>query len=553
MAKKLVEYFRSNPYLDFILLAGLWLVQLLNNAIWLKLDNYPPGWDSAHHLTMSLRWLRFWADPNLTHLQQVAAASSYPPLPYHVTIPFYLFFGQDADMAILASNSLWLGLLIIATYALGRELFNRTAGLVAAVIVSLYPLIVAFEREYYLDLALTAAVALALWLLVRCRLFEDRRRAVGLGLVLGFGALNKWPFFFIIAGPLAAAFLINAYRRTWTRRRLTNFSLSMTIMICVATAQYFFNYLFLPGSLYNFDNVVQLVTGFAGAAGHPPWYTFDGFSYYALSLVNDQVSLLFAILFLVSIPAFMKFANRGRLLLIVGLTLTYILATLVPVKEQRITMPYLPLLAVVSAIGLTSIRRPLLRYVLIILVISLGLLQYWAISYSVPFIPQELSVRNSSVEIFIYDQHMVRSPRDFQLQPGSWRHEEVVEAIQLDSVKVGIPSPILVPLIANTATYNPNTFNYFSYRENLGIDFLYVWRWYASPLDLTQYPFNYLVLKSEANTELETWDKAGIDQAQAYIRDHQDELTCIYRSVLPDSSEVLVYRRDTARSSYWGN
>jgi hypothetical protein len=144
---------------------------------------------------------------------------------------------------------------------------------------------------------------------------------------------------------------------------------------------------------------------------------------------------------------------------------------------------------------------------------------------------------------------MVRSPRDFQLKPGHWRHREVLDAIQLDSVEVGFPSPLQVPLIANTATYNPNTFNYFTYRDNLEIDFLYVWRWYASPLDLEGYPFNYLVLKSEANTELETWDKEGIDQAQSYIRDHQDELTSIYRSVLPDDSEVVVYRRGATISS----
>ncbi|GMQ78476.1 MAG: hypothetical protein BMS9Abin02_0990 [Anaerolineae bacterium] len=553
MVKNLKERIQRNSTFDLLLLAGLWLLQLLNNAIWLHLDNYPPGWDSAHHLTMSLRWLRFWSAPSLIHLKQVAAASSYPPLTYQITIPFYLLFGQDADVAILASNSLWLGLLIFATYRLGREIFSRAAGLVAAVLVSFFPLIVAFEREFYLDLALTAVVTLALWLLVRCGRFDNRWRAVALGLVLGFGTLIKWPFIFIIAGPLAATFFLNVYRRTWSRGSLANLGLSIGIMMSIAAAQSMFNFLFLPGSLYNFENVVQLVTGFAGAAGHPPWYTFDGFFYYGLSLVNDQVSFLFAILFLASIPAFLRVAKRGRLVLIAGITITYLLATLVPIKEQRITMPYLPLLAVVSAVGLTSIRRPQFRYALLILVFSLGFLQYWAISYGLSFLPQELSVRNSWVEIFVYDQHMVRSPRDFQLKPGLWRHREVLDAIRLDSVEVGFQSPLQVPLIANTATYNPNTFNYFSYRDNLAIDFLYVWRWYASPLDLEGYPFDYLVLKSEANTELETWDKAGIDQAQAYIRDHQDELTSIYRSVLPDDSEVVVYRRGGAISNDKGS
>ena len=113
------------------------------------------------------------------------------------------------------------------------------------------------------------------------------------------------------------------------------------------------------------------------------------------------------------------------------------LATLLPVNEQRITMPYLPLIAVISAVGLTTIRRPVLRYSLSILMMSLAVFQYWAKSYGIPSVPQELAIRNAWIEIYLFDQHQVRSPRDFQVRPLRWGHAEILDVIQADAAAHG--------------------------------------------------------------------------------------------------------------------
>jgi len=53
----------------------------------------------------------------------------------------------------------------------------------------------------------------------------------------------------------------------------------------LAVAQYLFNYLFLPKDLYNLNNVVELVTSFSQAAGHPAWNTREGLLYYESRLI----------------------------------------------------------------------------------------------------------------------------------------------------------------------------------------------------------------------------------------------------------------------------
>ena len=528
---------------DLLLLGVLWLFHLVLNAAWLHLDNYPPAWDSAHHLTMTLRWLEYWQTPSLASLRIVAAASSYSPLPYWLVIPFYMLFGREADVAILGNGAIWLGVLVLATYGLGCQIHSRKTGLLAAGIVSLYPLIVALERDFLLDVALTATVALSLWLLMRCGSFDHRQRALSLGVALGVGSLIKWPFPFFLAAPFLANLYQVARHGGWSRPRAINLALCLVTAGGLMATLYLFNLLFLPKDLYNLHVVGQLVTNFSTTAEHPAWYTVSGLLYYGVILVNHQITFFFALLFLITLPAFFRKADRGRLILALNISVPFILATWLPVKEQRITTPYLPSVAVITAVGINSIRRPALRTGLTVLILGVGLCQLWATSFGLPALPSDIYVRNSWIELALFQQHPVRSPRDFQVQSGDWQLHELVKAIRSDAEPQGTPVLIQVPLIADTAACNPNTLNYYSLLDRAGIDFLYVWTWYEKsvPLDLSQYP--YLVLKTGDNTEVEGRDREGIRQTEAFLSENRADFDLIYMARLPDGSEMQLYRR----------
>jgi len=528
---------------DLLPLTALWLFHVICNAVWLYLDKHPPAWDSAHHLTMNLRWLAFWQSPGLDNLKLVAAASSYPPLPYWMMVPFYLLIGLNTDGIILANGSIWLAILILATYGLGKQVHGRRSGLLAAVIVSLYPLIVALERDFLLDIALAAMVALSLWLLLRCGSFDHAGWAFALGLSVGMGNLIKWPFPFFIVAPLLAALLQITRQKRWSRARLKNLAICLITSGILLGGRYLYSYLFLPRELYNWAIISQLISGFAQTAGHPPWYTLSGLIYYGVSLVNHQVTFFFAFLFLVSIPVFLRTKIQGRLILGLSLVVPFVLATLLPVKEQRYTVPYLPVIAVISAIGLNSIRRAVLLAGVIILVIVFGLFQFWASSFGVSTLPSDITVSTPWVALAVFDQHPVESPRDFSLQPGDWRSYELIQAISSDAAAHKMTSPIQVVVAANTAAYNPNTLNYYSILHNSEMEFLYVWSWIGESLSLKSTFYPYIVLKKGDNTELGEWDRQGIEQAKSFLASNRKNFDLIYSNGLPDGSSIELYRR----------
>jgi hypothetical protein len=141
------------------------------------------------------------------------------------------------------------------------------------------------------------------------------------------------------------------------------------------------------------------------------------------------------------------------------------------------------------------------------------------------------------------DQRPVRSPRDFSLQPGDWKIQQIIDEIEKDAIKDHTELPTKVPLIANTPAYNPNTLNYFSKLLNADVQFIYVWSWFGEPISLEAYPYSYLVWKKGQNLEVAGWDEEDVKRAEEYLASQQESFALIYKAPLPDGTEVQVFRR----------
>jgi uncharacterized membrane protein len=88
-----------------------------------------------------------------------AGASSHPPL-YYLFLHFWIKLGTT-EVAVRGLSTLWGVCLIPAIYALGRQLFNRCTGLVAALLITIAPFFVYYAQEarMYTQLALLTAMA----------------------------------------------------------------------------------------------------------------------------------------------------------------------------------------------------------------------------------------------------------------------------------------------------------------------------------------------------------------------------------------------------------
>jgi 4-amino-4-deoxy-L-arabinose transferase-like glycosyltransferase len=122
-------------------------------------------------------------------------------------------------------NVLYLAVLLGSVYGIGQRLGGpidgKRVGLLAAFVVATLPMIYAISRFYYLELALTAMVALSIYLLLASDRFENRAISLLFGLGAGLGLLTKRTYLTFMIAPMCLVVVRSgALRRL--RERLRN-------------------------------------------------------------------------------------------------------------------------------------------------------------------------------------------------------------------------------------------------------------------------------------------------------------------------------------------
>lgn len=344
IARRKVQKGQGIPFLQ--VWAGLGMVALLLLLVWNWSDPLPPAWDEAQHLLQAqafgdhlsrFRWEGLWWQQFL-HLNQ-----RYPPLAYWLGIPLAALhpFGR-ADGQLL--NLVLLGILTLATQRLGWRAYRSwEVGWLAAVLVLLYPGIMALAHVYMLELPLLVAVTLAFWALWAYAEEPSWRGAVGVGAGLAAVLLTKWTGVLFLLPPLLAVPL--GVRIPWPLR-LAHLALGMGVTLLLCWPWYGANWLFVLSNGWAYaDTAHYYVTC---AAGSLCWWT----AY--LRWLPLQMGPWLCPLPLLSLWG----SPSRREALLWGLYGGgYLLYTLVAIKDVRFTLPLLPLLAILSAGGLAKLWR----------------------------------------------------------------------------------------------------------------------------------------------------------------------------------------------------
>ena len=164
MRKKFTDTYFFKLFLVFIF-SILIDYLLLNNA------NSIPGWDQGYHLSNVFKMHNLYGfyGNNYQDLwsKLLNVTDSYRgPLTYFFSSLFLKIFGISYKNAYL-SNHIYSLICIFSIYELGKIIFNRSAGLWAAIIFTFSPLIISQRTDYLIDLSLTAFVTLNFLFLTR--------------------------------------------------------------------------------------------------------------------------------------------------------------------------------------------------------------------------------------------------------------------------------------------------------------------------------------------------------------------------------------------------
>ncbi len=192
---------------------------------WLTQDRSIPIFDAGLHLTGAFY---IYSALKAGHIARALTLTvPYPPLVYLVGDLGILVGGINVAPPIIAENVVFVPLLALGCYHVGRMAFDRTAGLLAVVFALGSPLINAQFHVFMIDAPETAMVAVSIWAILATEGFTRVRISAVAGVAVGLGLLTKEPFVFYVAGPVAVT-AIRGRHAAW--RGLLAFALGALVI-----------------------------------------------------------------------------------------------------------------------------------------------------------------------------------------------------------------------------------------------------------------------------------------------------------------------------------
>ncbi len=398
---------KKNTFLVIIILLLLIFFHLINNYIWLKLDClfvYPNDiTNTIFHLDNQVKFyraLKSLLDSDSLLFEKIKSFIMFfrpqhvwpqylwPGFMYCVTSIINLIFGLTPFITRF-SNGIFLAILIIFTYLIGKACENKRAGLIAGFLISFYPGVFGISRLYDQDFYLMAMVSAALYLLIKAKKFTNKKYSMLLGLFSGLGILTNGRFFIFIIGPLLyIAYLVFMGRRSSSNadffKQISNMIIFLFISLILSSVWWFGNVVLLDKVL------THLLVGYL-----PDKYNLFDLEYnvftmrsifFHISYLIDHVSIYLFLLFLISLFWVKKKLNQRIWVILLWFFIPLAIFTLVSAKWEHYCFSILPSVAVLTAVGMERFTKRV-KFAVILFLIAISLLQFFEISYGFNFRP----------------------------------------------------------------------------------------------------------------------------------------------------------------------
>jgi len=321
---------------------------------WLSRDRSIPIDDAGVHLSTTISVYEALSAGRL--LKAFTEAAPYPPLTFLAGALGIFLGGVDVAPPIIALNLVFVPLLALGCYKVGRLAFGPSAGLLAVVFALGSPLVVEEFHELMLDAPEAALVALAVWAILATERFSRPGPSALAGAAVGAGMLSKETFVLFVAG-VALVTAARGGRRAW--RGIAAFVAAILVIA-------------LPWYVYELSTIHQLEGEALGSSGQvstripgiaPPRLSSANLEWYFWSFLNWQLLLpLFVFAATGWVWTIVGFARRRPVSrfaveLVVGAFSSWAAITLTYVHDPRYGMPMIVYLAVFGACWIARLPR----------------------------------------------------------------------------------------------------------------------------------------------------------------------------------------------------
>ncbi|MDC1122501.1 glycosyltransferase family 39 protein [Nitrospinaceae bacterium] len=397
------------------------------------LDIRPPSYDQGLHLFRTFNYWEAMSSGSEDWWQDILNVEPFYPPFYHLSlIPLSLIFGFTLDTGVIG-NSFYMVIMALSIYGIGKILYTKNVGLIAAFLVSCYPLIVNMSREYIISVMLTAMTTLAYYLFLKSENFENKKYSILFSFIYAGGLMVKWTFF-IYTLPAVLAGLWGG--KIGLKDRIIQSAYYMGMVAALLIVPFFIliigEQLWIP-LILEFVLILTLVINFAKASLSTqktinlvslscisvlicfPWYAHNliniliGFSKFAfpssvlkgsmawdlpiwgyyLEVISRQMGYPLMAIFVITFFLYIFKKDRFNWTLFGWAILPIIVFTFVNNKGARYTMPSLPAMALITAVVLNQIKNiPLRKFLYSITgVITLGTILYTGFIPKPTFLP----------------------------------------------------------------------------------------------------------------------------------------------------------------------
>ncbi len=264
---------------------------------WLTQDRTIPVFDAGVRLHQAIIVYEYLREGSVG--AALTTTTPYPPLSYLIGALGLSIGGIGIAAPIVAENLVFVSLLALGCYNVGRLAFGSRAGLLAVVFALGSPLATAQFHVFMTDAPEMAMVSVAVWLILASERFSRIPISAFAGVAVGLGMLSKEPFAFFVAGVLLVVVVRGGWR-SW--RGLAAFAIP-----ALAIA--------LPWYISQFSQLHKLAQGVStnqsatlGTAIAPHRWSIANVVWYPSNILNTQ---LYAPLFC--------FAVIGAVWMIIGL------------------------------------------------------------------------------------------------------------------------------------------------------------------------------------------------------------------------------------------
>jgi 4-amino-4-deoxy-L-arabinose transferase-like glycosyltransferase len=180
---------------------------------------YPTEWDESGYLAIGVRDVAALTDHGLVSFARVVETQAVqaPLVPAAASLAFAVFgAGMGQGVVVVCAFG---ALLIVGTFAVGREIMDGWWALLAATVVASIPLVTDYSRIFHFAVPAAAFFVAAILTLMRSDQLGRRPMAVACGVLLGLMVLSRsMTIAYVPAVGLAAVLQVAVAKRDRARR-----------------------------------------------------------------------------------------------------------------------------------------------------------------------------------------------------------------------------------------------------------------------------------------------------------------------------------------------